>query len=81
MDDAGLDGGKISGRHARLDLAVEGVARLQRDLLTLADLDNRRDVGMVSVVAEMRLVGDRLCPIDADPVHAAPLSAAASPGS
>ena len=57
MHDAWLDRGKIGGRHARFDLAVECVARFQRDLFAFADLRHRCDIGVVAVVAEMRLFG------------------------
>ena len=70
--------GKIGAGHARLDLAVERVARLQRDLLAFADLGDRCDVGMVAVVADMRLVGERLCPIDADRMHGGPCAASST---
>ena len=61
---AGIDVGKIGDRRARLDLAVERVARLQRHLLALADLDDRRDVRVKAVVAAVRLLGERLRPVD-----------------
>ena len=82
VHDARVDTGKVGVAHPGPDLAVERVARLQRDLLALADFGDRRDVGMVAVVADMRLGGERLCPVDVDRVHGgAPLSATASPGS
>ena len=52
-----LDRGKIGSLHARFDLAVECVARFQRDLFTFADLRHRCDIGVVAVVAEVRLFG------------------------
>ena len=60
VHDARLDRGEIGGGHAGLDLAVERVAGLQRDLLAFADLGDRLDVGVVAVVADMRLVRQRL---------------------
>ena len=71
MHGARLDRGQIGGRHGGLDLAVQRVARFERDLFALADFDDRRDVRMIAVVAEMGLRGERLSPIDADRVHAA----------
>ncbi len=81
MHGARLDRGQIGGRHGGLDLAVERVARFERDLFALADFDDRRDVRMIAVVAEMGLRGERLSPVDADRVHGGPLNAMASPGS
>ena len=41
MHDPWLDRGKIGSLHARFDLAVECVARFQRDLFTFANLCDR----------------------------------------
>ena len=60
VDDTRLDRGEVGGAHVRLDLAVERIAGFQRDLVALADFGNRLDVGMVAVVAAMRLVRQRL---------------------
>src|SRR5580700_3027181 len=64
-----FDRGKIGAGHIGFDLAVERVARLQRDLFAFADLRDRGDVGMVAVVADLGLFGQGLAPIDADPTH------------
>ena len=53
----------------RRDLAIERIARFQRDLLALADLHHRGDVRMIAVMAAVRLVAEPLAPIDADGVH------------
>src|SRR6185312_9182794 len=59
---------------------VERVAGLQRDLLALADLDDRRDLRVIAVVAAGRFLGERLAPIDADRMHERPPYGLSLPG-
>ena len=72
MHRAGVERGEVGDGGRRGDLAVERVAGFERDLLALADLDGRRDVGMVAVVAAVRLVGERLVAVDMDRAHGGP---------
>ena len=69
MHDTWLDGGEVRRSHARLDLPVKRIAGFQCDLFALANFGNRRDVGMITVVAEVGLFGQRFASIDADRVH------------
>jgi len=69
---ADIERRKIGHRRTRSKLAVERVARLQRHLFALADLNDRRDVRMVAVVAAAGLVREPFCAIDADRVHNRP---------
>jgi hypothetical protein len=57
MHDSRRDRGKVGSFHARFDLAVERVARFQRDLFAFADLGHRCDIGVVAIVADVRLFG------------------------
>jgi len=59
MDRAGGQGGEVCFGRLRPEVAVGGVARLERDLLALVDLDDRRHVGMPAVVTGLRLVLER----------------------
>ena len=69
MHRTGIERGKIGDRGGRRDLAIERVAGLQRDFLALADLGYLRDVGVVAVVAAVRLIAEPLASIDMDRVH------------
>jgi hypothetical protein len=69
MDETGVDVGQIGGSRTRTDLPVERVPRFQHHLLALGGLQDRCDIGMVAVVAAVRLGGQRLFPVDADCVH------------
>jgi hypothetical protein len=60
MHGAHIERRKIGDRRTRLELLVERVARLQCDLLALADLDDRCDVRMIAVVAPAGLLGEPL---------------------
>jgi hypothetical protein len=51
MHGAHIERRKIGDRRTGLELPVERVACLQCHLLALADLDDRRDVRMIAVVA------------------------------
>ncbi len=66
MDAAGIERGQIRDRG---DLAVDAVARLQHNVLAFADFKKRRDVGMIAVVAGVRLSGERLAAVDTDGMH------------
>jgi hypothetical protein len=70
VDRARVEAGEIGDRRPRRNLAVERVAGFERDLLALADLGHRCDIGMVAVVADMRLGAEPLVAIDPDRLHA-----------
>jgi hypothetical protein len=53
----------------RPKLAVDAVARFERDLLAFANLDYRRNVGVVPIVTTIRFVAEPLASIDMDRVH------------
>jgi hypothetical protein len=72
MHGADIERGKIGNRRAGLQLAIERVARLQRDLLALADFDHRRDVRVEAVVAATGLFAEPLSSIDADRMRQTP---------
>ena len=57
---------EIGDRRPRSEVAVEGVAGLERHILALAHLHDRLDVGMPAVVPGPRLLGERLPSIDRD---------------
>ncbi len=61
-----LQGGN---RVACLDLSIEGIESFHEELLPGCDLDYRQDLRMKTVVAHMRLGGQRLTAIDADLLH------------
>ena len=69
MHRAGIEPGEIGGRGARGDLAVDPVARFQRDLFALVDFRHRDDVRMVAVVTTIRFVAQPLMSIDANRAH------------
>ena len=69
MDAARIEGGEIGNGRIVAKLAVDTVARFQTDVFALADFENRRNVGMIAVVAGLRFGGERLGAVDADGVH------------
>ena len=69
MDGASLDRGEIGASHFWADLAVESVAGFQTDFFAFPDLCDGRNVGMIAVVADMRLFCERFAPIDPDCLH------------
>jgi hypothetical protein len=69
MDKAGVNVRKIRGSRARTDLSVERVAGLQYHFFAFSDFQYRGDIGVVTIVATMRLGRQGLFPIDADCVH------------
>ena len=69
MNAARIEGGEIGNRGIGTDLTVDAVACFEADVFALADFENRRDVGMVAVVAGLRFGGERLGAVDADGVH------------
>src|SRR5262249_10561475 len=69
---AGIERWKIRDRCLWLDLAVECVSRFQRHFFTFADFDDRRDVRVKAVVAQVGLMGEPLRPVDADRMHQLP---------
>jgi hypothetical protein len=70
MNKPRLDGGEVRRGHTRLDLPVKCIAGFQGDLFALVNLSNWGDVGVITVVADMGLFGQRFASIDADRVHA-----------
>ena len=70
MNKPRLDGGEVRRGHTRLDLPVKCIAGFQGDLFALVNLSNWGDVGVITVVAEVGLFGQRFASIDADRVHA-----------
>jgi hypothetical protein len=59
-------------RGVRTHLPVEGVARLEHDLVARLAANNRRDVRMPPVVARVRLLQQGLGSVDADLVNGHP---------
>jgi hypothetical protein len=80
MHSAGMERGKVGNRGTRGDLAVDPIARFQRDLLALVDFHQRGDVRMVAVVATARVVAKPLGSIDANGAHGRCLSDEVSHG-
>ncbi len=58
--------GDVGGGRAGGDLAIERVQRLENDPLARLGTNDRRDIGMPAVVADRRLLRQRLGAIDAD---------------
>ena len=69
MHRAGIERGKVGNRGTRGDLAVDPIARFQRDLLALVDFHQWGDVRMEAVVTTAWLVAKPLGSIDANGVH------------
>src|ERR1700678_1330998 len=68
MDAAGIEMREIGNGCVRADLSVHPVTRFQDDFVALLDLEERRDVGVIAVVAAMLLGRERLRPVDANSV-------------
>jgi hypothetical protein len=64
MDRTRRDGGDVGDRRPRVEVAITGIPGLE--LLALADLDDRLDVGMPAVVPRPGLLGERLPAVDRD---------------
>jgi hypothetical protein len=71
MDATGIEMSEIRYGRLRADLAVDAVARFQDHFLALGNFEDRRDLGMITVVAALRFAGEGLCAIDTDGVHEA----------
>jgi hypothetical protein len=69
MDAAWIELSKVGDGDTGADLAVDAIARLQDDFLAFGNFQERRDVGMVAVMAGARLGGKRLGTINTDGVH------------
>src|SRR5438034_5811755 len=66
MDRADRQPGQVGHRGLTVEIAIEGVACLQRDLLARLDLDHRRHVRMPAVMAGIRFLVEVLAAIDGD---------------
>jgi hypothetical protein len=74
MDKISVNPRQIGCGHTRAYLPVQAVARLQHHLLALSDFQHWRDIGVITVVAVVRLVCEGLRAVDPNCVHAvAPL--------
>jgi hypothetical protein len=69
MDGAGFDRRKIGAGHFWPDLTVQSITGLQGDFFAFLDLCDRRDIGMIAVVPDMRFLCERFAAIDTDGLH------------
>jgi hypothetical protein len=69
MDGAGFDRRKIGAGDFWPDLTVQSITGLQGDFFAFLDLCDRRDIGMIAVVSDMRFLCDRFAAIDTDGLH------------
>ena len=69
MDRSGVQCCQVGDGGGGRDLAVQRVEGFEGDLFAFADLDGGCDVGVVAVVAAVRLVAQVLGAVDADGLH------------
>src|SRR5262249_7560513 len=69
---------QVRRRHARLNLGVGGIPRLQDHLLARCNLDNRWDIRVPAIVPGVRLLPQPFPTVNLDAFHAMPSCKATS---